>query len=233
MKYTLYACAIAQPDEDIAHVHDRIFQHLHSYSRMCRDRIIPVAPKIKGGNLLAICNPGKFLPPGMKGNFIYRFRPAAGMPPFPGADSATLEFKADSDFYKDIIEDFVPALIRGMNPYMLTLGDQRFEDPVIGSEGIIQVGGPRASGCELYPVFFMADWVILQKYKITPEEALAALAPVVASVSLLESGLYVVGSVDVLQYEEAKDLAQKIEARLLAAKPGLLSWCRRFLQGKK
>lgn len=233
LKYNIYARAIAQPDENIAHVHDRIFQHLHSHSKMCRDRIIPAAPKIKGGNLLAICNPGKFLPPGMKGHFIYRFRPDAGMPPFPGADSATLEFKADSEFYKDIIEDFVPALIRGMNPYMLTLGDQRFEDPVISSEGIIKVGSPRASGCELYPVFFMADWVIMQKYKITPKEAVAALAPVVTSASLLESGLYAVGSADVLPYEEAKELVRKIEARLIEAKPGLLSWCRRFLRREK
>lgn len=231
LKYSLDAYALVESDEAIAHVHDRIFQHLSSHSKMCLDRIIPEAPKIKGGNILAICDPSEFLPPGMKGNFCYSYRPDAGAPH--GGDSASLEFKADSEFYKDIIEDFVPALIRGMDPYMLTLGDQRFKDPVISSEGIIKVGAPRASGCELYPVFFMADWVILQKYKITPEEAVAALAPVVASASLLESGLYVVGSADVLPYEEAKELVHKIEARLMAAKPRLFSWCRRLLQGKK
>ncbi|MDI1315276.1 hypothetical protein [Prosthecobacter sp.] len=231
VKYCLDAYALVEPDEAIAHVHDRIFQHLSSHSKMCRGRIIPVAPKIKGGDSLAICDPAKFLPSGMKGYFSYVYRPDAGAPH--GGDSAFLKFKADSEFYKDIIEDFIPALIRGMNPYMLTMGDQRFEDPVISSEGMIKVGGPRASGCELYPIFFMADWVLLKKYKITPEAAVAALAPVVTSASLLEGGLYVVGSADVLPYEEAKELVHKIEAQLKAAKPGLFSWCRRLLQGKK
>jgi len=230
MKYNIRASAEAFADEGIATVHARIFQHLQNHSKLCQGSAIPAAPKIKGGNLTAFCNLGSFLPRGMQGHIVYRFRPETGDRPFPGADSLDIEFTPDASFGKDILEDFLPALIGGMNPYLVTVGDQRFEDPVISSEGIIKVGGPRASGCELYPVFFMDEWPLQLKYKISLEAAMTALHPVVHNVSVLNNGLYVIGTAEPLDYEEAKCLVRRIEDRLLQAKPGLLNRLKRLLQ---
>lgn len=230
MKYNIRASAAAFADEGIATVHDRIFQHLQTRSKLCQGRAIPAAPKIKGGNITAYCNLGGFLPRGMEGHIVYLFRPETGDGPLRGADSLDIKFTPDANFGKDILEDFLPALIGGMNPYLVTVGDQRFEDPVISSEGIIKVGGPRASGCELYPVFFMDEWPLQIKYKLSPEAAMTALQPVVHKISMLNNGIYVTGSAEPLDYEAAKSLVHRIEERLHQARPGLINRLKRLLQ---
>ena len=224
------ACAAARSDEDIAAVHTRLFQHLKSHAKICQDGVNPPAPKIRGGGLLAIGKLDGFLPQGMKGHVVYQFRRDAKASPFSGDDWLRIEFAPDARFSSDIVDDFVPALIRAMNPYLVTVGDQRFDAPFMDAQGRIQVGGPRACGCELHPVFYLSDWRLRQMYQITPEEALAALSPVAQKVSVMQNGLFVVGAPEALDFETAVEHVQRIEQRLHLARPGFFSLLKRLVK---
>lgn len=227
MKHNLYARVEAYSDEDIATVHNRLFQHLVDHSKLCSGRAVPTAPKIRGGALAATCELDGFLPGGITGYIVYHFRDTATGHPISGRDYITLDFEPDASLYRDIVDDFIPALIQGMKPYVLTMGDEKFDEPLWSPEGKFQLGGPKACGCHLHPVFFFSDWWLQEAYKLTREQALAALTPIADSVTVMEEGLYVVGVTELTPFETALDRALQMEKSLKQARPG---W-KKFFRG--
>lgn len=219
-KIHLHARVEAYSDEDIATAHDRLFQQLAAHSKMCSGRTVPVAPKIRGGNLATSCDLNKFLPQGMKGYIIYKFRRDANMHVMSGHDYLSMDIKQDPRLYQDLIEDFIPGLIQAMKPLMVEMGDEKFDEPLWSPEGKCQLGGPKACGCHLHPVFFFSDWWLQEGYKLTREQALAALTPVADQVTVREEGLYVVGVNKLVSFEEALQRALRMEQSLKLARPG-------------
>jgi|GEM_PF-5937226 len=230
MRHTIHARALALSDEDIATVHARLFEHLHSFSKMCSYGVIPPAPRITGGNSTAIGSLKGFLPKGMKGHVVYMFRRDAEITSWSGDDWIQIEFRPSDQLCRDIVDDFVPHLIQAMNPYMVAVGDEKFDKPVISPEGTIKVGGPRACGCKLHPVFYLAEWRLKQLYKTTIEEAVRVLRPLVQRISIIEDGIYVAAAEGLVSFEEAREKVIQIEKSLEAAKPGLARFFRNLLK---
>lgn len=229
IKYEIHARTEARSDEDAASVHARVFQHLKAHSKMCADGIIPVLKKPQVGESMATCTLKGFLPKGMTGRVVYRFMTRSAITPYSpysGEDWITIKFKPDTRLYQEVIDEFIPDLIRAMDPYTVTMGDQQFDEPLVEPNGSIRVGGPRACGCWLHPVFFFADGWLERVCQINLEQGLKALAPVAERVSIMEKGLYVVGSSQVTDFEEARAQVLRMEERLYYAKPGLF----RFLK---
>lgn len=206
-------------------VHSRLFAHLKAHSKMCSEMTIPAAPRITGSRLTACCELDGFLPGGMTGHLVYKFRKDPSVSPCSGDDYLSIDFEAEDGFYKDVIDDFIPSLIQGMKACMLTMGDEKFDEPWPQADGSYQVGGPRACGCQLHPVFFLADWWLEQSYRVTLEEALKAVEPVAQRASIMEDGLFVVVS-DVSNFEEARARVLQVETRLRMARPGLAKFFR-------
>lgn len=231
--YNLHARAEARSDETIDLVHNRLFGHLRDHSKLCAGRLVPKAPRIMGGNLIACLDLDKFLPGGMSGYVVYKFRKDANVSPSSGEDYISISFEADAGLHRDIIDDFIPSLIQAMGPFMLRMGDERFDEPLVQPNGSIQVGGPRACGCELHPVFFLADWWFEQRYRITLQEGREILEPVAERVTVMEEGLYVVTTRDPVSFEESRERMQRIEERLRLARPGLMKFFRSLFKGRQ
>lgn len=226
MKHNLCAHAEAYSDEDIATVHNRLFEHLRLHSKWCSGRVAPVAPKVRGGDLIAYCGLTRFLPGRMTGRLVYQFRKDANIHPISGHDYIILDFKPDPQLYRDLIDDFIPALIQGMKPYVLRMGDEKFDEPLWSPEGRWKLGGPKACGCDLHPIFFFSDWWLQEAYKLTRDQALAALTPIADRVTVMEEGLYVVGVNELTPFETALDRALQMEKSLKQARPGLKKFFR-------
>lgn len=230
MKHNLCAHVEALSDEEIATVHDRMFQHLAAHSKLWAGRAVPVAPKIRGGNLTACCELEGFLPGGMTGHIIYNYRKDPNVHVLSGDDYITIDFEPDARLYRDIVDDFIPALIQAMKPFVLTMGDDQFDAPLWSPEGKCQLGGPRACGCELHPVFFFSDWWLQEGYKLTRDQARQALEPIADQVTPIEDGLYVVGLKELTSFETALDRALRMEKSLKLAKPGLKKFFRELFR---
>jgi hypothetical protein len=150
----------------------------------------------------------------------YHF-PGTWVRPGTFSDSLTLDFTPEVDAYDSLLTDTLPLLIRSMRPYVVELGDMRFRHSMISGDCLKPFGGERDCGGTLYPVFFLNDWALVELYDIELEDAVRKLTPIAEQVSRLEDGLYVIGSSKILAFEEAGDLAHRLEASLQPPKVGL------------
>jgi hypothetical protein len=150
----------------------------------------------------------------------YHFR---GHWPGPGifSDSLNLNFTPDVATYGSLLVDTLPLLIRSMRPYVVELGDVGFRDIVTSGDSLPAFGAERACGGTLYPVFFLSDWALVELYDIELDDAVPKLTAIAEQVTRVEDGLYVIGSSKILPFEEAVDLAHRLEASLKPPKAGL------------
>lgn len=226
IRYELRARQRVDVDEPIEHAHQRIFAPLAAQSGPWKLKEMPPAPSVVGGNLSAHCNLRRYLPGIAKGYMNYQLRRD-----FAGSlmsdDWLELEFTPDVATYVPLLAEMLPLLIRSMHPYVVELGDVRFRDPVISEDGVSLVGAERACRGTLYPVFFLSAWALFELYHVELDEAVRKLTPIAEQVTRLEEGVYVIGSSRILEFEEAVDLAHRLEASL---EPSSVSFFSRALR---
>jgi hypothetical protein len=219
-RYELRALRQVDLHESIEQAHQKIFAPLAAQTGPWKLKELPPAPKVIGGDISAHRSLRRYLPGTAKGYMNYQFRGdrASGILP---ADSLELDFTPYIENYGPLLVDTLPLLIRSMRPYVVELGDVRFRDPVISGDVLPPFGAERGCGGNLYPVFFLSDWALVELYDVELEDAIRKLTPIAEQVTRLEDGLYVVGSSKILAFEEAVDLAHRLEASLKPPKAGL------------
>lgn len=228
-KYHLHALADAVSAEDIATVHHRIFHHLKKHSPFCAEGMVPAVPRITGSAWRGCAELDGFLPAGMTGSIEYIFRRDPAVYVLSGQDSLVIDFVPDACLYRNVIDGLIPHLVQAMRPTALEMGDEQF-DELLWIDGKARLGGPKACGCKLKPVFFLTyDW-FGETYRITPDEARKVLEPVADRVTPMADGLYVVAARELVSFEEARERVLRMEESLRLAKPGLRKFFRSVLR---
>jgi hypothetical protein len=128
-----------------------------------------------------------------------------------GNDSLILHFNPSQANYTHLLNDIIPHVLKSFSPWYLELGDETFLIPEIQADGSIQVGGTRACGGKLFPVFFMSEEYLRLNYGLTTKMVVSKLESEVESVHEISGGVYVIGSSQILTFEKALLLTQKME----------------------
>lgn len=131
-----------------------------------------------------------------------------------GDDWMTFSFRPDPATHALLLTRLIPLILRSLDPYLLTLGDERFADPVPEPDGSLRIGAPRACGCDIEPVFYLDRRTLQRRFQLDPETAATRLEGIAEQVHLFPEGLYVIGSMQALDFEPALTLARTLESHL-------------------
>ena len=130
------------------------------------------------------------------------------------SDFIDVEFNPEGADYSFLIREVIPMIIETFPCYQMTLGDDRFREPSIGADGIIHVGGPRACGGFLEPVFYMSEERIKETFGLSTPSFVEKITPVVEKVIIIGKGALVIGSSSILPFDEAVKLTRVMESSL-------------------
>ena len=152
-----------------------------------------------------------FANPHIAGEIYYALRNAACVH---DSDFLDLQFDPQQVDYAFLLNEVVPMLIDVFSPWRMVIGDDQFEEAWINPDGPNWVGGPRACGGFMEPVFFMSA----DEIKSTTGHALSSflekITPVVEKVIIIGNGALVIGSSSILPFDEAVKLTRVMESSL-------------------
>jgi hypothetical protein len=132
-------------------------------------------------------------------------------------DRISIEFNPGKVGYKTFITEICPILINAFDAYQLTIQDEEFiyEDwdeirrlQINRRHGVYRVG----------PVAYYDGLLCKRAFQKTPEEIKQCLEGVAEDAILLRDGIYIIGSSEVLEFEEAKALTEKLKSSVIEQK---------------
>jgi len=215
MRYRLFALSPASGDQSVEAKHHALFD---SWQRVIRSdtwqmSAIPKAPANYRGTTGASRSLSGFGDRSITGTITYRLRTEPASVTH-GNDGLAISFDPSKDNYASLLDEVVPLIVETFSPMCLEVGDESFLDPAIQADGSIQVGAPRACGGTLFPVFYFSEDYVGSRFGMSMSLLASKLEPKADSVRLCSGGVYVIGSRQVLPFEEGLSLTREMEKAL-------------------
>lgn len=214
MKYETMIRSRAKRVESIAEKHKRFFTQLSEISPPwgIKGAVVP-EPPAPGGNLGVGVSVSKLLGKGVSGRAYYVFRREfedLGM----HDDFFDMSFNPAKWDYRQFAYDVLPKYIVAFDAYFAQVGHVEFGHVDFDAERNFGSGDTRFGVYRVRPVSFFDRILCERAFGINPREIAARLQGSVESVELLQDGVYVIGSSQVMKFEEADSLCWKIKRRI-------------------
>lgn len=215
MRYRLYALSPATGAQSIETKHAALFNDWKqtAHGGCWQIPFEPKAPTSFRGSTGTSCDFPPFSDPLTSGILSYRLRTEPRMTTR-GNDWLELTFNPSDENYSSLLTVVIPLILKSFSPSYLELGDESFSTPKIQGDGSIQVGGPRACGGELFPVFFMSEEYLRMHFGLTIKLLVSKLEQEVESIQVISGGVYVIGSSQILTFEKALSLTKNMEKKM-------------------
>jgi hypothetical protein len=132
-------------------------------------------------------------------------------------DFISIEFNPKKVNYKTFVREICPILVNAFDSYLLLVRDEEFifEDWDAGRK--LQIDD-RHGVYRLGPVAYYDGLLCKRAFQKTPEEIKQCLEGVAEEATLLRDGIYIIGSSEVLEFEEAKALTEKLKSSVMEQK---------------
>lgn len=180
---------------------------------------IPAAPRI-GGAICVGVTLGRKLGKGISGYAMYTFRHDYGEDDPLHDDSIEMSFNARKVDYAIVLDIVLPRLIRSLSAYHAEIS--HYDSPVWEWEKKQSEGYRPASRHDIYriPAVSFFDRALCQSaFHLTPEAILARVKTVGCEASILDNGIYIVGSRTPLTLAEEIAIGQSIKDAIIGTSP--------------
>lgn len=211
MKYELIVRSRAQKSESIAQKHARFFSELSKIPQPwgIGGSAFPEPPD-PGRNLGAGTSISKLLGKGISGRVYYVYRrdfEDLGM----HDDFCDMSFNPERVDYKQLVCEVLPRLILAFHAYFAQVGDTEFGHMDFDAERTAGMGDTRFGVFRIRPVSFFDKILCQRAFGLQPDEIAKRLESHVEKVTLLEGGVYILGSSQPLRIEEADKLCWELK----------------------
>jgi hypothetical protein len=214
MKYELMIRSRAVKTDPIAAKHTRFFAELSKIPAPWGIAGAPAPePPDPGRDLGAGVGISKLLGKGISGRVYYVLRrdfEDLGM----HDDFLDMSFNPTKVDYKRLVQDELPKIISAFGAYFAELGDAEFVHIDFDAERQAGMGDTRFGVYRIRPVSFFDKTLCERAFGISPGEIARRLEGSVEQVSLLNDGVYIIGSSEPLGIEDADKLCWEMK-RLL------------------
>jgi len=216
MRYELDIRARARTEETIEHKHDTFMKGLTAIPQPwgLGGRQAPPAPD-PGSELSAGLSLKKFLGKGVySANVCYEYRREFRDE---GSDDDLIAIdlnprKAD---YRSLVLDVFPAYVRAFGAYLGEIGDVEFTHVDFDKEGELKLNC-RNDVYRIRPVSFFDAELCRRAFGLAPTDIVVKLQGKVERVSSICNGVYIVGSAEPLEFEDADRLCWQIKEWIMS-----------------
>jgi hypothetical protein len=207
MKYEVEVRSRPKKADPISEKHARFFAELSSIDSPwgIRGADIPTPPKDRGFEEDTYLTFSKLLGKGISGREYFNSR-AYLEDEAMNDDFFDMSFNPEKVDYRHLVQEVLPKLISAFDGYFAKLGDARFVTIDFDAEEEAGASDCRFDIYRIYPISFFDRILCKRAFHLNPEQIVSRLARHVENVTLLGDGVYIVGSSEPLQLDDANKL---------------------------
>jgi hypothetical protein len=230
MLYELKVQARIHPDCEIASRHTQLIDCWKKAPSPWKLLRPPAVPEIKSDNYRVETDVARFLKIKTSGELTYQVRHSS----HDADDSLWITFEPTIENYGILVNDVIPMLIESFGAYVVSLRDAKFhridldkaiarsEDPK--SIKVASIAPKfRAEIWRVGPVAFYDQDLCFKAFGFSLSETAERLQGVAEECRLINGGVYIIGSKEILELDEADKLCSKL-SEALRKKPWYQFW---------